>query len=234
MRTHRRWKSALQAGVLSLALAAGGAAPARADYAPHLGAAPYALEQTVVGVDGWMKRLPSLSDNPDSARVVALRWNDGQPALALRGANMKNTSFPAATGERVHIAFHLALTFAERNGLREFRMWFDGAPIGEVFFDFKSGLGYGGAGNVSGGTVILPREEIAINSFYDYDIFLDYKKQSYGITVRGRKKDGSPLEYAAQDVAFLKKEGKSGVHSITILNSSRLPVYLQGMKIEAR
>jgi hypothetical protein len=233
MNMSRLLKSSLQTYGLIVALVVGVSSPMWADYAPNISAAPYQLEKSILGIDGWQKRLATSPDNFDSARVIPLRWANGQPAIALRGANLKNTTFPPATGEKVRISFQLAVAFADRSGLREFRMFFGGAPIGEIYFDFRDGLGYGGHGTVTGGTVFLPKAEVAHNSFYNYELLLDFKTQTYNIAVKGKKKDGEPLDYSAKNIAFEKKSDKALVNSISILTSSRMPSYLRELKITA-
>ena len=74
----------------------------------------------VVAVGWWtinLMLLPSkegdiagtLLSNRGSTGVVAVRWNDYQPALMMKGANLKNT-FPPTTGDKVSITFDLACT----------------------------------------------------------------------------------------------------------------------------
>lgn len=211
------------------------ALPAHADFITNFAAAPYAIDQTVVSVDGWDSRLKTATSNPDSARLVALRWNDYKPAIIFRSASIKNSGFPAATGEKVNISFQLALTFPDAGKLREVRMWFGGAPIGETFFDFKSGLGHSGLGTVTGGTTILPISEVKVNSFYTYNFALDFKSQTFNVAVTGRKKDDSPFEYSAQGLPFLKPSATTGkVDSMFIISGSRITAYLHSLNIESR
>lgn len=209
------------------------ALPSRADYAPNFAAAPYAIDQTVVGVDGWDSRLKTAPSNPDSARLVALRWNDYKPAIIFRSASLKS-AFPAATGEKINISFQVALTFPETGKLRELRIWLGGAPIGETFFDFKSGLGHSGLGTVTGGTTILQLDQVKPNSFYTFNYALDFKNQTYDVSVIGKKKDDSALEYSAQGLPFIKVTATGKVDSLFILSGSRLAVYLTNLKVEPK
>jgi hypothetical protein len=43
-------------------------ASARAGYSTKFTAPPYALDQTVIGTDGWSDRLPTEKANPDTTR----------------------------------------------------------------------------------------------------------------------------------------------------------------------
>lgn len=219
----------------ALLLGAVGSTPARADYTPNFAVEPYAIDQTVIGADGWSYRIAPKVENPDSARVVALRWDDYKPTLVLRGANLANSSFAATKSGKATISFRLALTFPDGGHLRTVRIWLRNAPIGEIYFDHRTGLGYNGTGNVTSGTIILPKTETKVNSFYSFNIAVDYAKQSYDIKVTGAKKDGSPLEYKAQDVAFQgKSKAGAGLDGLYILTGSSLTTYLQDLKIESK
>lgn len=219
---------------LATALLCGITSPSPADFVPDLGSAPYVVDQTIVGIDGWASRIPSAAVNPDSARLVPVRWNAYKPAIVFRSTSLANSSFPATTGERVRITFQVALTFPDQGKLREFRMWFGGGPIGEIYFDHSTGLGHHGLGTVSEGSTILPKGEVMVNSLYTFDITIDYAKQTYDIAVTGKKKDGSPFEYRAQGLELLNK-GKpaTAVTSLSVLCGSRVTAYLTELRIES-
>lgn len=208
--------------------------PAQADYTPDFSSAPYVSNQTALDVDGWQRRLSSAVQEPDSIRLMNLRWDDYRPALRLREASIKN-SFSATTGEKVTISFRMALNFPDGNGRRELRMWFGGAPIGEIYFDrgADNGLGYAGAGS-SGGIKILSKNEIKTNSFYNFHIALDYAKRTYSIAVSGQKQDDSPFAYQTTNIAFPEGSKDKAVSSLYLINSSRVTAYLSALKIESK
>src|SRR6185437_13252266 len=154
-------------------------ASVHADYATTFSTPPYTLDQSAIGVDGWDYRLPTLSGKPDTARVVAVRWNGYKPALMLKAANLKNSDFPQTTGAKVKITFDLAVNFPDGGPKgKQFRLGFAGAPFGEIFFDqgAEGGLGYQADGSGKGGIVALRKADVKINSFYTYTVVVDYSK----------------------------------------------------------
>ncbi len=216
---------------------------ARADFTPDFGASPYGMDQTIIGADGWEPRLPTPTPNLDSARVIAVRWNQYKPAVMLRGANLKNVSFHPATGDKVEIRFSLAANFPEQGGLggRQLRIWFGDAALGEIYFNQNpgddGGLGYhGDGGGRTGGTICVPKAEVKINSYYDFTIKADMGKQTFSISVTGEKKDGTPLAYKADDVPFLpgKNPPHPQINSITIMSGPRTAIYLGSLAIESK
>ncbi len=204
------------------------AAPSHADYVTAFSVPPYVLDRSVIGVDGWENRFPPKDDQPSyAARVVALRWNDGKPGLMLRGASLKRSSFEPMSGERQRISFQLAVNFAEGRSRKLIRIIFNPAVFGEVFFDqgAEGGLGYlGDGGGTSGqGTIVLKRPEVKINSFYTFTFDLDFGKQTYDVSVTGEKKDGSPLAYKANGLAFQPSSARPmKVESLLILGTGCL------------
>lgn len=184
-----------------------GSPPKRADYVTTFSIPPYVLDESVIGVDGWENRFPPKDDLPSyAARVVALRWNGGQPGLMLRGASIKRSSPETTLSEKQKVSFQLAVNFAEGRNRKLLRIIFDPAVFGEVFFDQgpEGGLGYGGdaLGSPGQGTLVLKRDEVKINAFYVFTFLLDFNKQTFDLTVTGEKKDGSPFSWKTDEAPF--------------------------------
>ena len=118
-------------------------ASALADYGTHFTSPPYVLDQTILGTDGWNDRVLTPTSNPDSMRVVAVRWNAYKQALMMKGANLKRP-FEPTSGDKVKIIFDLAFTLPDRGLRKTFRLGFTGAPCGEFFMDAgpDGGLGF--------------------------------------------------------------------------------------------
>jgi hypothetical protein len=220
--------------VLSALAAACASLPARADFTADFGQPPYALDQTVFAVDGWENRTASEPTSVDTARVVAVRWNGGKPAMRMRGANMKNVGFEPVAGGHIRIAMSIALNFSEgKLNLRPLRLFFGGIPLGEIFFS-EEGLGYGGDGTGrSGGVVCLPRKDIKVNSFYSLTFDINTADGTYNVSVTGQKSDGSPFEYSAKGVELPAGNSKGTITGIYIMSSPTLIAYLGSLSIKA-
>ena len=180
---------------------------ARADLAGTFTVPPYQLDSSVLGIEGWTSRLADAPTPDETARVRAVRWNQEAPALILRGASIKNV-FPRTVGTRVQVTVRLALAFPLEGGhLHQMRIGFSGAPFGEIFFDaaVNGGLGYGGPGDGRTGNIALPHDQVKMNSFYTYSILVDYDTMTYDLSLKGQKRDGSPLDYEAKAVPFTVK-----------------------------
>lgn len=209
-------------------------APLHADYITDFSQPPYAARQTVIGRDGWDHRLPTTEDRSDTARIVPVRWNRDQPALILKGANLKN-AFASTKGQTVTITFDLALTFPDSGPAgKQFRLGFSGAPCGEIFMDLSpaGGLGYQADGSGRGGVVALSKGEIKANSFYTFTVVIDYPKMTYDITITGRKKDDSPFHYQSEAVPFESKT--KSVTGLYLLTGGALTGYLKSLSIQSR
>jgi len=212
--------------------------PSRADFRANFSAPPYVRDETVLGIDGWENRLPTDKDTRGTARVEAVPWGDGSPALVLRGASLKNLFTPVAGG-RTAITFSLAIQATGKvlPG-RQFRIFFGGAPTGEVYYmpGPEGGFGYAGEGDGrSGGIICVPQSDILENSFYTFTLEIDMDQQTYHIAVTGEKADGSPLTFKVENVAFLSP-GKPNpkVDGVYILSGQRLDVYLGSVAVELK
>lgn len=211
----------------------------RADYTPDFAASPYVLDGTVLGVDGWDNRLPTDKDTAESAIIASVSWNKDKPAMALQRANLHNASFPPATGDRVSVAFSVAVEFSgELRKGRQFRIFFGGAPIGEVYFDpdVELGLGYHGGGDGrSGGKICVPNANLVDNSNYNFLFEINAADQTFNLSVTGKKSDGSPLAFTAEGVPFLSpSKGVLSVDRVSILSGPNLNVYLGSLAIETQ
>jgi hypothetical protein len=208
------------------------AGTARAEYTADFSLPAGVAERTIVGSGGWEDRLPSEKAHPDTARVVPVRWNDGKPALMMKGANLK-CAWPPVTGSKVTITFDLAVTCPDRGGSgRPFRIGFGGAPpCGEIFLDMtpEGGLGYQADGSGRNGTVVLNRGDLKPNSFYRFTVVIDYQAQMYDFSITGTKKDGSPFSFQAPRQAFEAKRKEIG--GTYILNPNSVTAYLGSLTI---
>lgn len=205
-----------------------------------LGQPPYKIDSTVMGTDGWESRLPNIAVSPDSARVVAVRWNEARPAVRLQGANLKRPAIQSLNGgSKVQIAFPLAVNFSDDYlGGRHLRLWFDGINLGEIYLDqtAKGGLGYRGEGGGANfqGVLFLPRDEIKRNSFYDFVLDIDLSASTFNISIQGQKKDGSPFQYKATNVSFPPNATKNPISSISIITTKSVVCYLGDLSIKVK
>jgi hypothetical protein len=223
--------------VVPLALISMGTALLHADYATTFSTPPYTVERTVIGTDGWDHRLPTTADVSDSARVVAVRWNGYQPALMLKGANLKNAA-PPTTSSKVTLTFDLAFTFPDKGGTgKQFRFGIAGSPAGEIFLDLieGGGIGYAADGSGKGGTVALPKAEVKVNSFYTFAVQIDFAAKTYDAIITGLKKDGSAFRHEAKGIAFeARGKGNSqGLGTIYIISGGALTVYLGRLEVRS-
>lgn len=212
---------------------------ARADFVTSFSAPPYVRDETVLGMDGWENRLPTEKDTTETARVESVPWGDGKPALVLREASLKNTSFPPVVGGRATITFTLAVqTTGTVLPGRQFRIFFGEVPIGEIYYQPgpEGGFGYAGEGDGrSGGIQAVPQSDLRENSFYTFTLEIDADQQTYQIAVTGEKSDGSPLAFKAENVAFLPpSKPNPKVNAIYILSGPLLDVFLGSLAIELK
>jgi hypothetical protein len=210
------------------------AAPLRADYATNFDQPPYVANQTVIGRDGWDYRLPTTEDRSNTARVVPVRWHKYQPALMLKGANLKS-AFAQSKGEKVTIIFELALTFPDSGPTgKQFRLGFFGAPCGEIFMDLSptGGLGYQADGSGRGGLVALKKDQVKVNSFYTFTVVIDYGKMTYDLTITGVNKDGTPFHHESEAISFESKS--KSVTGLYLLSGGALTGYLKSLSIQSR
>jgi len=205
-------------------------ASARADYTTHFHSPPYVLDQTVLGTDGWNDRVLTAKGDPDSMRVVAVRWNGYKQALMMKGANLKHP-FEPTRGDKVKIVFDLAFTFPDKGLLKPFRIGFTGAPCGEFFMDAgpDGGLGVQADGSGRGGVVALKKSELRTNAFYTFVVAVDYAKLTYNLNITGKKKDGSPFQHKADGVPFESKA--KSVSSLYIIADKAVTAYLGSLQV---
>jgi hypothetical protein len=203
---------------------------ARADYTTHFTSPPYALDQTILGIEGWNHRLLSEKGNPDTMRVVAVRWNAYKQALMMKGANLKNT-FEPTRGDKAKIIFDLALTFPDKGHLKPFRIGFVGAPGGEFFLDAgpDGGLGCQADGSGRGGMVALKKAELKTNAFYTCTVSIDYAKLTYDLSITGQKKDGSPFLHKIEGAPFESKA--KSVSALYIIADRAVTAYLGSIQV---
>jgi hypothetical protein len=206
------------------------AVASRADYTTHFSSPPYVLDQTILGTDGWNDRLLSVKGDPDSMRVVAVRWNAYKQALMMKGANLKAT-FEPTKGDKAKIIFDLAFTFPDRGHLKPFRIGFGGAPCGEFFLDAgpEGGLGFQADGSGRGGVVALKKSELKINSFYTFVVTLDYARLTYDLSITGQKKDDSPFQHKVEGVAFESKTKSVGF--LYVIADRAVTAYLGSVQV---
>lgn len=211
----------------------------RADFKPDFSAPPYVLNQTVLKVDGWEDRLPTEEDTTETARLAPVSWNQDKPAIVLERSSLKNISFPPAKSDRVSIAFSVAVdVLGQVQPGRQFRIFFTGAPIGEVYYDAdpEQGFGYHGVNDGrTGGTVCIPSADVVNNSYYTFLFDLNAATQTYDISVTGKKADGTPLAFKAENIPFLSPlKGDLSVNGVHLLSGPWLNVYLGSLAIEAK
>lgn len=207
------------------------AAAAPADYVCTPGSALYAIDQSIIGLDGWYYRLPTTEDHSDRSRVVALRWNEYKPALMLKAANLKNT-FALTKSAQVIITFDVACTFPDRGATgKQFRLGFTGAPMEEIFMDLgdEGGLGYQADGSGKGGIVVLKKADMKVNSFYRFIVKVDYASMKYEVAITGKRKDGAFFQFKSGKIPFESKV--QHVSGLYLISGSSMTAYLGGIAV---
>ena len=210
----------------------------RANFLADFGESPYVQNESVLGIDGWENRLPTETDTRERALVESAPWGEGKPVLVLRGASIKK-GFPELVGGRVSITFTLAV-----QGVgpvlpgRQFRIFFEGAPIGEIYYEPgpDGGFGYAGGGDGrSGGILCVPQSEILENAFYTFTLEIDPDQQTFQIAVTGKKADGSCLDFIAENITFLSSGNtQPKVKAVHILTGKSIEVFLGSLTIELK
>ena len=75
----------------------------------------------------------------------------------------------------------------------------------------------------------LKKSELKPNSFYTCTIAIDYAKRTYGLSITGQKKDGSPFVYRVEEVAFESKA--KSVSSLYIIADKAVTAYLGSLEV---
>lgn len=224
---NKKIRHALRIGTLAASLVL--ACPAQADLAGAFTVPPFKLNESIVGIEGWELRLPRPEDDGFSARMIAVRWDEGKPALLIDGVSLTK-SFPPVTGSKVKVTIILALTFPRVVKLRPFRISI-GAPFREFVLDAKGGLGFGDGTGQSAAETIVPLDQLKPNSYYTISILVDNDAFTYDLDVTGQKLDGTPLSYQKKGVAFDSKN--SFLKSVYIISSNSVRVYMKELSIES-
>ncbi len=168
--------------------------------------APYGVGQSIIGINGWEPRQKG-AEAKMFAKVVNVRWDHEKPALMLKGVSLKNTETRLDQGAgELRFSCELAFNFNGRIAPeRPFRIAISGTPFSEIFFDRseKGGFGFAGDGTGrSGGTIMVPRDELKPNSFYHLTTAVDYSNGTYTVELTGTRKDGTPLHYQSGEQSF--------------------------------
>lgn len=202
---------------------------ARADLEGAFTVPPFQLNQSIIGIEGWGPRIAGGEDDGLSALVVAVRWDHDNPAVVLDSANISR-AFPPTTGSKVKVTVILALTFPSLSQLQSFRIGITGAPFKEIVFDGEVGLGFGdGSGRKT--AVAVPLDQLKPNSYYTISILVNYDTLTYDVDITGEKRDGTPLSYQENSVAFETKDPH--LKSLFIISSRYVRAYLKELSIES-
>jgi hypothetical protein len=207
-------------------------AGAHADYSTTFNVPPYQLDATILGIEGWEPRMPGGTDQGLSARVCPIRWNKSVPALVLRKASIKN-AFPKTEGQHVKVTVKVALAFPRPGAqLQQFRLGISGAPFGEIVFDAgpEGGLGFGDGGGRKT-KVVLPRDEVKMNSFYTFSILVDYDAMTYDVNVTGIKYDGTPFLHETKGLPI--ETTRKSMDSMLILTGAQINAYVGEISIQS-
>jgi len=204
----------------------------------NFGAEPYEMGKGILGIEGWQARLAG-DESRTIAQVVKVRWDDDKPALMLKGASLKNVEIKIPHDQdRMTFSCQLAFNFTSRKAAdRPLRLHIGAAPFNEIYLDRSEtgGLGFGGdGGGRKGGTLMLPREEIKLNSFYQLSAVIDYANGTYTIELTGTKRDGTPLQYRSEEVAFeVTPALRNSMGQINyFISAPVMTVYVRDLKIE--
>ncbi len=203
-----------------------------ADFATPFTAPPYTLGASVLGMEGWASRLKDYAGDGASSRLVAVRWDNFQPALLLDGASIKN-DFPATTGARVRVTLRIAFTFPMIElPLAQTRILIQNAPFGEIIFKCHPQAGLGLAMNPKEPIkVLVPFDQMRLNSYYTVTILVDYEQSSYDVTATGLKHDGSPLLFEEKGIHF--ESNAKFLKNLALITSQTARTYIQQLLIES-
>lgn len=202
---------------------------AHADYAAPFTAPPFKLNEPIIGIEGWEPRLPGPASS--SARLIAVRWDGGAPAVLLDGASLKN-DFPKTTGQKIQVRIQIAITFPDAAPkLQQIRFGFPGSLFREIVFEGSPGAGLGfGNGTGRGTQVLVPFEQLKPNTYYTIVVTIDNASSTCEARITGLGRDGAALDVTAKDLAFDTKAA-SALSSVFIISSPAVRAYLKEFSV---
>lgn len=184
--------------------------PAWADLSSVFTAPPYAVNETIIGIEDWemvnKEPYPVYTDPMMALLVESPIFNASQPtALSLKTLIKNMRLRPEDLGDRFVIETQFAVSFTpnyDRWGGLYFRLGSNPASSPFVFgYDHdkggEGGFYFQGAGNK---VVFLPRAEVQENSLYKFVVQVDRGAGTFSIHVT--RADDSSYHYEMKDIAF--------------------------------
>lgn len=184
--------------------------PAWADFSSVFTAPPYALDQTIIGIEDWemvnKEPYPVYTDPMMAVLVESPFFNSSQPTTLSLKTLIKNMLLrPEELGDHFVMETQFAVSFTpnyDRWGGLYFRLGANPASSPFVFgYDHdKEGDGGFYFQGAEGRVVFLQRAEIQENSLYKFVVRVDMGGGTFSIQVTNA--DNPSFHYEKKDIAF--------------------------------
>ncbi len=207
--------------------------PCRADYATGFEVPPYTLNATIVNVDGWVAAAGK-NASLENGLIVKAPWDEEKAVLRLKrgavsgtGVSVVNDSFAPLRGI-VEVTAGLAFDFnptltsdtgttlaftqqSVKGGPIQVGAWHGATDGGLYYYSASTGLR----------VVFLPKDQIKMNSLYEFKLTISLEEQRFDLRVTGERADGTPLDVFLTDLssgAFDLVEGSPALSLVYIGN----------------
>jgi len=199
---------------------------------------PFRIDESIVGQNNW-EHFGSMFAPDSASRIVAVPWNEKESALLLqtneradgririRDGALGSSEFEGSFSVTTPLAFNFD-PGDRRNGVTVIafaNLYAGHSPI--VFgmdYSADGGLFYRGKAE-TGNVLILPKGEVQMDSFYNFQLDIDPISRVFDIKVTGVKADGSPFNYSVSGVEAGENGGFHGIY-VESIDDPRFGVYI--------
>jgi hypothetical protein len=212
-------------------------------YATVFAAPPFKLEETIIGMDGWEATSPQEAEvnalivtDPPGIRGSALRLQRKAPEVIHLFRPLTNP-LGGEVRVRARMTFHMPIKkHSSRSAVMVPR-------VGNVTF----GVDYSASGGLyyeyrppnekqPEQVLVLPLEEINEAAEYELSAIFDLEGNQLRFTARGKRADGSALEYASEPVTYERTSATVGrtITGISLWSTApaRNIVYITALAVE--
>ncbi len=241
--------SSLVAAALAFCFQLAGESSVLADWQADFTKSPYQLDQTVIGLEGWVGSEVDSGNNTDAAIVTAPGGSDNvlrvyststNPTTTRRRTFLSN-QFTKVEGEKVQVKTSLAFEWTSgtpTSRFMTFALHADSAmsPI-IINYGMNEGIFLSGTyGALEADDLqILAANQVKAGAFYDFDIVLDFTAKQFDITVTGTDAYAEPVTWSLKGVPFKTgyQSSLTGVNTVRLLNyqGERLTMYAQEISV---
>lgn len=191
-------------------------------------APPYALDATVVGIDGWKKSLPTT--DPNRAMVRPLPWAPARTGLLLHGYGL-DRACPNVTGRAILAVVFGIGRLGPQAGPEQMQLipfiggrpdsivvGFDNAEGGGFYYEVMDPSSTKAAPKGMVRTVFCPRSRLVEEALYDLVLEIDLGPRIFGLSFTGPGGDGKQVEVRLKDIDFSNFWSQKFINGIRVIN----------------